>query len=55
MSKCSVFGNFLPGFHDFNGLYTSVVHRSIRDDTLLNSMDIGTFMRLDLLLGSAKG
>ena len=37
------------------GVYTTVFHRSIRDDFLLVFVDIGTYMRLDLLLGSAKG
>ena len=32
-----------------------VYHRSTGDDVLLISVDIGTYMRLDLLLGSAKG
>ena len=31
------------------------IRRSIRDDSLLVSADSGTYMRLDLLLGSAKG
>ena len=30
-------------------------YRSISNDFLLVSVDIGTYMRLDLLLGSAKG
>ena len=37
------------------GVYTIAVHRNIRDDCLLVSVDIGTYMQLDLLLGSAKG
>ena len=37
------------------GVYTTVIYRSIRDDFLLVSMDIGTYMRLDLHLVSAKG
>ena len=54
LSKCSVFGNFLLGFHDLWSVY-NYYHRIIRDDFLLVSVDIGTYMRLDLLLGSAKG
>ena len=37
------------------GVYTPVIYRNIRDDFFLVSVDIGTYMRLDLLLGSAKG
>ena len=37
------------------GIYTIVIYRIIRDDFLLISVDIGTYMRLNLLLGSAKG
>ena len=38
-----------------SGVFTIVIYRSIRDDNPLVSVDIGTYMRLDLLLGSAKG
>ena len=55
-SKCSVFGNsFLVYMNDLHGVYTTVVYRIIHDDFLLVFVDIGTYMRLDLLLGSAKG
>ena len=33
-----------------NGLFTTIIYRSIRDDFLFISVDIGTYMRLDLLL-----
>ena len=36
-------------------LFCSIVYRNTRDDYLLVSVDTGTYMRLDLLLGSAKG
>ena len=37
------------------GVYTTVIYRSLHDGFPLTSMDVGTYMRLDLLLGSAKG
>ena len=52
LSQCSVLGNLVSLIY---GLYTTVIYRSIRDDFLLVSLDIGIFMRLDVLLTSAKG
>ena len=37
------------------GVYITVIYHSVRDDFLCSSVDIETYMRLDLLLGSAKG
>ena len=37
------------------GVYTTVIYCNIHHDFLFISVDIGTYMRLDLLVGSAKG
>ena len=54
LSKCIVFGKSLLAFHDVWSLYNCNFSQ-FRDDFLLVSVDIGTYMRLDLLLGSARG